>query len=77
MGRQSLTDYEIKLRELAEFVPKLANFEEYLCSKFGKGLSLETKKKMSVSSSQSYKEVVQLPLRDEKLTNERISRGKI
>ena len=29
-----VTGYEIKLRELAEFVPKLANFEEYLCSKF-------------------------------------------
>ena len=30
----TVTEYEIKLRELAEFVPKLANFEEYLCSKF-------------------------------------------
>ena len=32
------------MRELAEFVPKLANSEEYLCSKFEEGLSLEIRK---------------------------------
>ena len=62
------------MRELAEFVPKLDNFEEYLCSKFEEGLSLEIKEKMSVSGSQSFKEVVQLVLRAEKLTSERMSR---
>ena len=62
------------MRELAEFVPKLANFEEYLCSKFEEGLSLEIQEKMSVSGSQSYKEVVQLALRAEKHTRERRSR---
>ena len=39
--RKTITKYEIKLRELVEFVPELANFEEYLCFKFEKGLTLE------------------------------------
>ena len=33
-------EYETKLKELVEFVPELANFEDYLCSKFEKGLTL-------------------------------------
>ena len=63
------------MRELVEFVPEQANFEEYLCSKFEKGLSLEIRENMSISGSQSYKEVVQLTLRTEKLTDERMARG--
>ena len=63
------------MRELADFVPKLANFEEYLCFKFEEGLSLEIREKMSVSGNQSYKEVVQLALRAEKLIGERRSLG--
>ena len=62
------------MRELAEFILELANFEEYLCSKFEEGLSLEIQAKMSVSENQSYKEVVQLALRAEKLYGERRSR---
>ena len=34
-------EYKTKLRELTEFVLELANFEEYLCFKFEKGLTLE------------------------------------
>ena len=71
-----VTEYEIELRELVEFVPELASFEEYLCFKFEKGLTLEIREKMLVSGGQSYKEIVQLALRIEKLTSERISRGK-
>ena len=63
------------MRELAEFVPELANSEEYLCSKFEEGLTLDIRKKISISSGQSYKEVVQLTLREEKLTGERMFRG--
>ena len=63
------------MRELAKFVPELANFEEYLCSKFEEELSLEIRKNMYVSGSQSYKEVVQLALRVEKLTDEKMSLG--
>ena len=66
----------MKLRELAEFVPEVINSEDYLCSKFEEGLNLEVREKMSVSGNQSYKEVVQLALRAEKLTNERFNRGK-
>ena len=46
---KSVTKYEIELRELVEFFPKLATSEEYLCSKFEDGLSLEIRKKMSIT----------------------------
>ena len=46
---RSVIEYEI------EFIPELANFEEYLCFKFEKGLSLKIREKMSISGSQSYK----------------------
>ena len=75
MGR-TVIEYETELRELVEFVPEVANFEDYLCSKFEEGLNLEVREKMSVSGNQSYKEVVQLALRGEKLTSERLNRGK-
>ena len=54
----------------------MAGFEEYLCSKFEEGLNLEIREKMSVSGSQSYKKMVQLALRAEKLANERGTKGK-
>ena len=46
-----VTEYEIELRELAKFVLELANFEEYLCSKFEEGLILKIREKMSISGS--------------------------
>ena len=61
------------MRELAELVLELSNSEEYLCSKFEEGLTLEIRKKISVSGGQSYKKVVQLDLRAEKLTGEKMS----
>ena len=75
LGRM-VVEYETKLKELAEFVLEVINSEDYLCSKFEEGLNLEVREKMSVSSNQSYKEVVQLALRAEKLVNERFNRGK-
>ena len=48
---KSITEYEIELRELAKFVPEVASFEEYLCSKFEKGLNLEIREKMFVFNS--------------------------
>ena len=36
-----MTEYETKLRELAEFVLEVASFKEYLCLKFKEGLNLE------------------------------------
>ena len=70
-----MTEYETELRELAEFVPEIVGFEEYLCSKF-EGLNLEIQEKMSIFGNQNYKEVVQLALRVEKLANERVTKGK-
>ena len=55
---KTITKYETELRELAEFVPELASFEEYLCSKFEEGLTLEIREKMSISDGQNYKEIV-------------------
>ena len=71
-----VAEYKTELRELAEFVPEVINSEDYLCSKFEKGLNLKVREKMSLSGNQSYKEVVQLALRAEKLANERFNRGK-
>ena len=64
------------MRELVEFIPELSNFKEYLCSKFEEGWTLKIQEKMFVLGGQSYKKVVQLALRAEKLTNERMSIGK-
>ena len=72
----TVAEYKTELRELAEFVPEVINFEDYLCSKFEEGLNLEVREKMSMSGNQSYKKVVQLALRVEKLANERFNRGK-
>ena len=44
-------EYETELRVLVEFVPELANFEDYLCSKFENGLTLEIREKMSIIGS--------------------------
>ena len=33
-----------ELRELSKFIPELANYEKYLCSKFEEGFLLEIKK---------------------------------
>ena len=73
---KTVTEYETQLRELVELVPELSNSEEYLCSKFEEGLTLEIREKMFVSGGQSYKKVVQLTLRVEKLTGERMYRRK-
>ena len=73
---RTVVEYETELRELAEFVPEVINSEDYRCSKFEEGLNLEVREKMSVSGNQSYKKVVQLALRVEKLANERFNKGK-
>ena len=61
---------------MVEFVPEMVGFEEYLCSKFEKGLNFEIREKMSVLGSQNYKKMVQLALKGEKLANERGAKGK-
>ena len=59
-----------------EFVLEMTGSEEYLCSKFEEWLNLDIREKVSVSGCQSYKEMVQLALRAEKLANERGTKGK-
>ena len=39
-------------------------------------MTLEIREKMSMSGSQSYKEIIQLTLRAEKLTSKRLAQGK-
>lgn len=65
-----MMDYETELKDQANFVPDLVCFEEILCSKFEAGLNLNIQEKMSVSGNQSFKEVVHLALRAEKLVLE-------
>ena len=67
-----MTEYEIELRKLSKFVLKLANSKSTSVPS-SKGLSLEIKKKMSITETQSYKKVVQLVLGAEKLKGERMS----
>ena len=43
-----MTEYETKLKELSKFVPKLVNSDEYFCSKFEEGFSLEVRENMSI-----------------------------
>ena len=45
---KSVTEYQTELRELAKFVLEVADFKEYLCSKFEKGLNLQIREKMSI-----------------------------
>ena len=50
---KTVIECETELRKLVEFVLELANFKEYLCSKFEGDLTLEIREKMSVLGSQS------------------------
>ena len=63
-------EYETKLKDLAAFVPELVGTEEMLASKFEGGLNLSIREKMSITSAQSFKEIVQQALRAEKLVQE-------
>ncbi|XP_039131783.1 uncharacterized protein LOC120268440 [Dioscorea cayenensis subsp. rotundata] len=69
-GNKTVAKYEIELKDLAGFVPDLAPTEEVLCSKFEVGLNLGIRKRMTVTSKQNFKEVVQSALRGEQLVRE-------
>lgn len=69
-GGKSATDYETELKDLANFVPELVGYDGVFCSKFEAGLNLNVKERMVVSGNQSYKQVVQLAFRAEKLVLE-------
>ena len=65
-----MVEYETDLKDLAAFVPELVGTEEMLSSKFEGGLNLTIREKMSITSGQGFKEVVQQALRVEKLVQE-------
>ncbi|XP_039143934.1 uncharacterized protein LOC120281061 [Dioscorea cayenensis subsp. rotundata] len=69
-GNKSVIEYETELKDLAKFVPELVGSEEVLCSKFEAGFNLSVRERMSVTRNQSFKEVVWLALRAEKLVLE-------
>ncbi|KAH7678998.1 Retroviral ribonuclease H protein [Dioscorea alata] len=69
-GNKTVTEYETELKDLATFVPELAPTEEVLCSKFEVGLNLGIRERMTVTSKQSFKEMVQSALRAEQLVRE-------
>ncbi|XP_039115300.1 uncharacterized protein LOC120250538 [Dioscorea cayenensis subsp. rotundata] len=69
-GNKTVTEYETELKDLANFVPELAPTEEVLCSKFEVGLNLGIRERMTVTSKQSFKEMVQSALRAEQLVRE-------
>ena len=64
-GSRSVVEYETELKDLAAFVPELVGTEEMLTSKFEGGLNLSIREKMSITSAQSFREVVQQALRAE------------
>lgn len=69
-GSKTVAEYETELKDLANFVPEIVGSEEALCSKFEEGLNLSVREKMAITGTQSFKEVVQLALRAEKLVKE-------
>lgn len=46
-----MTEYDTKLKNLANFVPKLADIKDMLCLKFHEGLSLNVHVKMGTSGT--------------------------
>lgn len=55
---KSVTEYETKLKDLANIVPELVDTEEVLCSKFEVGLNLNIRERMAVIRNQSFEKVV-------------------
>ncbi|WRX12256.1 Retrotransposon gag domain - like 10 [Theobroma cacao] len=62
-GNLTVEEYETRFNELMLYVPDLANY-------FEEGLHNEIREPMIVTSKESYKEVVQMALRAEKLATE-------
>ncbi|KAH7690291.1 hypothetical protein IHE45_02G038000 [Dioscorea alata] len=69
-GNRTVTEYETELKDFASFIPELAPTEEVLCSKFEVGLNLGIRERITVTSKQSFKEMVQSALRADQLVRE-------
>ncbi|EOX94246.1 Gag protease polyprotein [Theobroma cacao] len=73
-GKLSIVEYETRFNELMLYAPELVRLEQDQVNYFEKGLRNEIRERMIVTGKESYKEVVQMALRAEKLAtkNKRI-----
>ncbi|WRX10271.1 Retrotransposon gag domain - like 10 [Theobroma cacao] len=69
-GNMTIEEYETRFNELMSYVPELVRLEQDQVNYFEEGLRNEIRKRMIVTSNESYKEVVQMALRAEKLVTE-------
>ncbi|EOY14025.1 Gag protease polyprotein, putative [Theobroma cacao] len=66
----TIEEYETRFNELMSYVPKLVRLEQDQVNYFEEGLCNEIRERMLVTGKESYKEVMQMALRAEKLTTE-------
>ncbi|XP_017970212.1 PREDICTED: uncharacterized protein LOC18604294 [Theobroma cacao] len=69
-GNLTIEEYEARFNELMSYVPDLVKSEQDQASYFEEGLRNEIRERMTVTGREPHKEVVQMALRAEKLTNE-------
>ncbi|EOY26224.1 Gag protease polyprotein [Theobroma cacao] len=69
-GNLTIEEYEARFNELMSYVPDLVKSEQDQASYFEEGLRNEIRERMTVTGQEPHKEVVQMALRVEKLTNE-------
>ncbi|WRX28969.1 Retrotransposon gag domain - like 10 [Theobroma cacao] len=69
-GNMTIEEYETCFNELMSYVPELVRLEQDQVNYFDEGLHNEIRERMIVTGKESYKEVVQMALRAEKLTTE-------
>ncbi|WRX29419.1 Retrotransposon gag domain - like 10 [Theobroma cacao] len=69
-GNLTIEEYETRFNELMLYVPELVRLEQDQVNYFEEGLRNEIWERMIVTGNESYKEVVQMALRAEKLAIE-------
>ncbi|WRX31002.1 Retrotransposon gag domain - like 10 [Theobroma cacao] len=69
-GNLTVEEYEDRFNELMLYVPDLVKTEQDQASYFEEGLRNEIRERMTVTSREPHKEVVQMAIRAEKLANE-------
>ncbi|WRX11508.1 Reverse transcriptase domain - like 10 [Theobroma cacao] len=69
-GNLTVEEYETRFNELMLYVPDLVKSEQDQASYFEEGLRNEIRERMTVTSREPHKEVVQMALRAEKLATE-------
>ncbi|EOY20442.1 Gag protease polyprotein [Theobroma cacao] len=69
-GNLTIEEYEARFNELMLYVPDLVKSEQDQASYFEEGLRNEIRERMTMIGREPHKEVVQMALRAEKLSNE-------